>query len=1010
MHIKNYTEHIRIYYNKIEEIRRHNPNEGNISSAFYTLLNSIASSHNLSVITQDSFKTKKGKLIRPDATIKNSIGIDFGYWEAKDSKDNLHKEIEKKLNIGYPTNNILFENGRTAVLYQEGTKVLEVENMRDEEQFTKLLQRFITYKPEEIVLFEKAIQKFKEDIPPIVDKLREFMDKQKDNQDYVTLRDSFLDDCKNNINPDFTIEDIREMIIQHILTKHIFNAIFGNIDFHMNNNIAETLESIIESFRKRRNEQINLIRDLSYYYDTITIIALKVSDYNDKQKFLKMIYEEFYKAYNAKKQDTLGIVYTPNEIVDFMVKATDTLLQEHFKKGLRDKQVTILDPCTGTGTFITSILNYIPSQYLEHKYDNEIFANELSILSYYIATLNIEYTYYDKMRDYKEFKNIVFADTLDNVDWLEHEGQQSDVFNDENTKRIVRQNKQEISVIIGNPPYNANQRNYNDQNANRSYPDIDKRIKDTFVKHSTARGTNAYDMYTKFIRWSIDRLKDNGIISFITNSSFIDSRSFDGFRQCIEEEFDHIYIINLKGNARTSGDRRKKESGNVFYDKIRVGICIVFIIKCGSNKRFTINYTSIDDYLKSEEKIAWIRNSSIDNLTFERLYPDKHHNWINVTDNDFDELIPAIDKQVKNNKSEEAIFKIYSLGVATNRDEWVYDFNKYSLEEKVKFFTSIYEKTRNDKNYYKKFSIKWDGHLEKYFKRDIAKTYEFKKIILSNYRPFVKKYVYFDEHFNNSRYRNPSFFGEYGNLKNKIICFYGAASNNKFHCLCVNSLIDLHFTGDSQCIPLYVYDSDGNKKHSNITKWGLEKFKKHYNDDSIDAESIFHYTYAILHDPKYREKYAIDLKRHFPRLPFKKDFLKWSNWGKELMYLHINFESQEPYSLDIEKNTFKGNHPNPKLKSYSEEGIIILDEETTLKRIPQEAWNYKLGNRSAIDWVLDQYKEKKIRDATIKEKFNTYRFRDYKSQVIDLLSRVVRISIETIKITQSMRENSIAKY
>ena len=250
-----------------------------------------------------------------------------------------------------------------------------------------------------------------------------------------------------------------------------------------------------------------------------------------------MIYEEFYKAYNAKKQDTLGIVYTPNEIVDFMVKATDNLLQEHFKKGLKNKQVTILDPCTGTGTFITSILNYIPSQYLEHKYDNEIFANELSILSYYIAALNIEYTYYDKMRDYKEFKNIVFADTLDNVDWLEHEGKQSDVFNDENTKRITRQNKQEISVIIGNPPYNAHQKNYNEQNANRNYPSIDKRIKDTFVKESTAqRKADCYDMYVRFIRWSIDRIEGDGIVSFITNNSFLDAKSFDGFRQCIEED------------------------------------------------------------------------------------------------------------------------------------------------------------------------------------------------------------------------------------------------------------------------------------------------------------------------------------------------------------------------------------------------------------------------------------------------------------------------------------------
>ena len=490
MHIKNYTEHIRIYYNDIESIRRHDSNEGNISTAFLVLLKSIASNHNLSVIGQYSFRNKKGKLIRPDGAIKNSMGIDFGYWEAKDSKDNLHKEIDKKLNIGYPADNMLFENGRTAILYQEGTKVLEVEDMQDEEQFTKLLQKFINYKPQEILQFEKAVSEFKTHIPAIAEALRRFMNDQKDNQDYIALRDSFLDDCKNNINPDFTIEDIREMIIQHILTEDIFNAIFGDKDFHKNNNVAATLESIIETFMTREI-RMDYLKNISYYYDTITLIARKVTDNNDKQKFLKMIYEEFYKAYNAKKQDTLGIVYTPNEIVDFMVKATDNLLQEHFKKGLRDEQVNILDPCTGTGTFITSILNYIPSQYLDHKYDNEIFANELSILSYYIAALNIEYTYYEKRKKYKEFKNIVFADTLDNTNALKYSGKQEDAFsiNKENTKRIVRQNEQKISVIIGNPPYNAHQKNYNEQNANRDYESIDKRIKDTFVKESTAQKT-----------------------------------------------------------------------------------------------------------------------------------------------------------------------------------------------------------------------------------------------------------------------------------------------------------------------------------------------------------------------------------------------------------------------------------------------------------------------------------------------------------------------------------------
>ena len=458
--LNKYREAIREYYNEIEIIGKHDSNEGNISGVFYSLLKNIAKRHNLSLIGQYSLRNKKGKLIKPDGTIKNAIGIDFGYWEAKDSKDNLHKEIESKFNIGYPTENILFENGKTAILYQEGERVLEVEDIREEEKFAELLDKFITYKPEEIAKFEKAIQEFKANVPSIAESLKKFMDEQKKiTRNYIKLRNSFLEDCQKNINPDFTVEDIREMIVQHILTEDIFNAIFGDKNFHKNNNVASTIESIIETFMTRK-AQMNYLKSIQYYYDTITIVARKVVDHNDKQKFLKMIYEEFYKAYNIKAHDRLGIVYTPNEIVDFMIRATDHLLNQHFDKGLRDKKVKILDPCTGTGTFITSILKYIPSQYLDHKYQHEIFANELSILSYYIAALNIEYTYYEKMKDYKEYENIVFADTLDNINPLKYPGKQVsiDSINFENTKRIIRQNEQEISVIIGNPPYNANQK------------------------------------------------------------------------------------------------------------------------------------------------------------------------------------------------------------------------------------------------------------------------------------------------------------------------------------------------------------------------------------------------------------------------------------------------------------------------------------------------------------------------------------------------------------------------
>ena len=341
--------------------------------------------------------------------------------------------------------------------------------------------------------------------------------------------------------------------------------------------------------------------------------------------------------------------------------------------------------------------------------------------------------------------------------------------------------------------------------------------------------------------------------------------------------------------------------------------------------------------------------------------------------------------------------------MVTGRDEWIYDFDIDNLESKTKdFLLTSMKRPGRTITIKDKFSIKWGYDLRNSLKHNRIMKYQ-SRIVKSLYRPYIISTIYFDKHHIENNYKNLLIFGESGNLDNKIISFTGLASGKDFHCIASKYPIECGITVPAQCIPLYVYDSDGNKKHSNITEWGLSKFRNHYKDPSISAEDIFHYTYAILHDPNYREKYAIDLKRHFPRLPFKEDFWKWSNWGNELMDLHINFESAEPYVLGIEKNAFKGNHPTSKLKSHSEEGIIVLDEETTLKGIPQEAWNYKLGNRSAIDWVLDQYKEKKIRDATIRDKFNTYRFRDYKSQVIDLLQKVVSVSIGTVDVVKEMK-------
>ncbi len=476
---------INSYYNQVHQIRRSGiKNEGALSMPFFFLIMQYAQSKKYQFHSQITIKSKKtGKNIRPDGILMNDLRVHRGYWESKDPDDKIDEEINKKLfSDGYPSNNILFEDTKTAVLIQGGEEVMRVA-VKDADKLHNILSAFVNFQPAEVREFEEALEAFKEDIPQIVETFRALFDKQsKTNKKYIHARDRFLELCKEEINPDITEADIREMLIQHILTEDLFTAIFDDASFLKYNIIAKELENLINTVLTR-DVRKNQLGDIRHYYQTLNATAAAIADHNEKQKFLKTVYENFYKVYNPKGADRLGVVYTPNEIVRFMVESTDYLLEKHFNKNLHDKGVEILDPATGTGTFITDIIDYIAPQYLPYKYKNELHANEVSILPYYIANLNIEYTYNNKMGNYVEFENICFVDTLDNTDALAYKGKQQNLFglSSENSERIKRQNDRKISVIIGNPPYNANQLNFNDFNKNREYPQIDKRIKDTFV-------------------------------------------------------------------------------------------------------------------------------------------------------------------------------------------------------------------------------------------------------------------------------------------------------------------------------------------------------------------------------------------------------------------------------------------------------------------------------------------------------------------------------------------------
>ncbi|MCB0795840.1 MAG: N-6 DNA methylase, partial [Flavobacteriales bacterium] len=513
-------------------------NEQSVRGYFWILLNEYARKQNFEVVLEKRILGTHGVQVQPDGALQNSWGLTLGIWESKDTKDDLEEEVDKKQKKGYPLTNALFEDTQHAVLFQYGEEVMRVD-MKDSAKLHKLLLQWLSFKNATVVEFEKALDNFKADIPQLLEHLqRELIAAGSKNKDFILARDAFLELCRHEINPEVTVEDVREMLIQHLLTAELFQKIFDEPDFHRQNNIARELEKLLGTvfdYERRKN----LLASIEHYYEAINATAAGITDHHEKQKFLKVLYENFYKAYNPKAADRLGVVYTPNEIVRFMVRSTDQLLHQHFGKSLSDEHVEILDPATGTGTFICDIIDHIPPHKLTYKYAEEIHANEVAILPYYVANLNIEFTFKQKMGHYKQFPNLCFVDTLDNTAGL-GAGVQHDIFgiSSENATRIRRQNERRISVVIGNPPYNAKQENYNYQNSNRAYKVIDKRVKDTYVKHGTAQNQIVvYDMYTRFYRWAMDRVDKNGIIAFITNRSFIDSRAFDGFRKCVQDEF-----------------------------------------------------------------------------------------------------------------------------------------------------------------------------------------------------------------------------------------------------------------------------------------------------------------------------------------------------------------------------------------------------------------------------------------------------------------------------------------
>ena len=842
--------------------------------------------------------------------------------------------------------------------------------------------------------------------------------------------DKFVHGLQIDINPSINEEGAVEMLSQHTITRPIFDTLFPDFLFSQNNPVAHAMQEIADIIEKYSVSKET--EDLEKFYKDVRKRITYAETDKARQDVIKNLYDTFFKTAFPKMSERLGIVYTPVEVVDFIIHSVEHVLRTHFDTGLTAQNVQILDPFTGTGTFITRLLQsgLIKPENLPYKYENEIHANEIVLLAYYVATVNIENIYHSLTWEYKPFEGMVLADTFQ----MFEDADKFDAFSETNSKRAKRQKEQDIRVIFGNPPYSAGQTSGNDDNQNLKYPKLDERIKETYAKASSATLKNSlYDSYIRAVRWASDRIKDKGVMGFITNGSFIDGNAADGIRKTLVKEFSRIYIFNLRGNLRTSGELSRKEGGNIF--DIRTQVAITVMIKDPAFKgECGIYYHDIGDYLNRDKKLKTVAEfKSIEKLPFQKIEPNSAGDWINQRDEAFEDFIPLGDKKDKNRA---VIFNIYSRGIASGRDAWAYNFSKKELSENMKRMIVNYNQeilninTGLSFNNDKKF-ISWDGELQDYARHGKIGLFKQGNITETLYRPFVKEFLYFDRMFNNRVYLMPSLFPtpEHGNI---IIAVPGIGASMPFSAMASNFLPNLHTMDTGQCFPRYYYEKVKRHEESGlfenadvkeikaesyirldaITDEALYLFKKHYGDEMIKKDDIFHYVYGILHSSEYKERFGGTLKRMLPRIPFAPDFWAFGKAGEKLINLHINYEDASLYPVieDISENPdYKVN----KMKFGKKDGkvdksVIVYNSYVTLRGIPLEVYDYVVNGKPAIEWIMERYQITTDKDSGILNDPNEWS--DNPKYILDLLKRIINVGIMTMQVVKNLPGISDDRY
>tara|TARA_Y100000589_G_C27195711_1_gene646700 strand:+ start:207 stop:5123 length:4917 start_codon:yes stop_codon:yes gene_type:complete len=1000
-------------------------------------------------------------------TVLNALRAHDDRFNATVNKIDLNRKKPSNILIGRPEYTF-DENGNPISLNNdENANSTQTLNEQLALQFQEL-QSVIYARLVEKVGDRQYWEQWAKDVAQIaerqIERITYLIENKKDQRDAF---DKFLQGLQKNINPSITEQQAIEMLAQHIITQPVFDALFEGYSFAKHNPVSKAMQGMLEKLESGSNlaEQDETLQK---FYESVRKRAEGIDNAEGKQRIIIELYDKFFKTAFPKMVEQLGIVYTPVEVVDFIIHSVNDVLKKEFGRTLSDDNVHILDPFTGTGTFIVRLLQsgLINQSALPHKYRHELHANEIVLLAYYIAAVNIENTYHDLMGEtaqYEPFEGIVLTDTFQLGETDDSQKLFSEMF-PQNSERVQRQKKAPVRVIIGNPPYSVGQKSSHDLSQNQVYNKLERRIAQTYVKEANSNSLKQalYDAYIKAFRWSTDRLdpEHGGIIAFVSNGAWLDGNSTDGFRKALEKEFTSIWVFNLRGNARTQGELRRKEAGNVFGHGSRTPIAITLLVKNPQVKtqKATIHYYDIGDYLSREEKLAIIKKfKTVANpqMPWRILQPNEHGDWLNQRNDVFDTFFLLGSKS----KTEtQLVFNIYSGGSITHRDAWVYSFSSVKLKsqmnsmiefynEQVDKFINQSEITNSEKFVSKdETKIKWNRKLYEHATKGIKHELHEEDVVISMYRPFVKQYYYYNKDFNWSRYLLPKIFPN-KSKESLTICIEGVGSSKGFSVLISKNVTDFQTLMNSICFPLYYYeereknnpslfDTPGESEYirrDGISDWILQRAQQQYNAKNISKEDIFYYVYGFLHSPDYRTTFANDLKKMLPRIPLVedvRDFWAFSKAGRALAELHLNYENVPPYEGVI----VNGDNPQPnedlyrfyrvekmkfakktveidgKKKKIDDKSTIVYNSRITISNIPEKAYEYVVNGKSAIEWIMERYQVKTDKKSGITNDPNDWSLEHEKPRyILDLLLSIINVSMQTLEIIENLPKLNFEK-